>query len=231
MLKKYYICKKKELKVRKNKKITFQQSEFSVLSNLYPDSDNPFVLSYFEKEILALVDRFNNSGQSEGSAPYIANEIAECVKKLCLKQPISPITGEDSEWSNESLYSNDKDALFQNKRCSALFKHVESGVCYYLDAIVFRGEGEGVSFKGTVQGVTSRQIIKSFPFIPKTFYVDVKVSYKKKSGKKEKILVSGSDDFFYSIKDSKQLKEVWEYYDKFEFDIKKYVTKKRLKEL
>ena len=54
--------------------------EFEILKKTVKDA----IIAPFEKEILALVDKFDNSGQSGGSAPYAANAISQAVKKLCL---------------------------------------------------------------------------------------------------------------------------------------------------
>lgn len=122
----------------------------------------------FIPEIKSLVDKFYQSGQSGFSAPYVAECISMVVKKLCLRKPLSCIDDLDEEWI-------DFGDVFQNKRCSALFK--EKGKrAYYLDAIVFRdGESNfsssGVFLKDGTK-ISSLQFVK-FPFQEKTFYVDV----------------------------------------------------------
>lgn len=169
--------------------ISFAKSELDYLlkmANEGPD-DRP-IIEDFVPEILSLIDKFGKSGQSGGSAPYYAYAISETIKKLCLFQPISPITGEDWEWNDVT------DGLYQNRRCANLFKDKHSA--YYLDAIIFREES-GCCFTGKVKGISSRQYIKGFPFEPKSFYVDVTTSN------------SGID----YIKDKSQIEEVAEYYD------------------
>jgi len=47
----------------------------------------------FKKEILALIDKFADSGQSGSAAPYTAKAISQAVEHLCLQEPICPITG------------------------------------------------------------------------------------------------------------------------------------------
>jgi hypothetical protein len=63
--------------------------EFAILRRTTEDA----IILPFEKEILALVDKFNNSGQSGGSAPYTAAALSQAVKNLCLQNPICDITG------------------------------------------------------------------------------------------------------------------------------------------
>ena len=205
------------------------QVEFDILNKTTPDA----IVLEFKDEILALCEKFGMSGQSGGSAPYTASIISSAVKKLCMQKTIAPITGDDSEWSSPF----DDDGTVQNRRCYALFKQPD-GQCYYLDAIVWCADTPGDSgnnwdnFSGTVNGITSRQYIKEFPFEPKTFYINVtrellppdwneEPFYQEKSYYiAEEFATTGvknwiqGDKYRYIIKDPKQLEEVWEYYQK-----------------
>ena len=203
--------------------------EFDILSETNPDA----IALEFKDEILAICEKFGKSGQSGGSAPYTASIISSVVKKLCMFQPIAPITGDDDEWS----LPFDNDGTLQNKRCGALFKQPD-GQCYYLDSIVWCADTPGESgnnwdnFSGTVEGIRSRQYIKEFPFEPKTFYVNVTREMLPADWEEEpyfqdkdyyitseyeatgiKNWIAG-DKYRYIIKDHKQLEEVWEYYQK-----------------
>jgi len=205
------------------------QVELDILSKSTPDA----VILEFKDEILAICEKFGNSGQSGGSAPYVAGALSSAVKKLCMFQTIAPLTGIDDEWSDVSSYSPGE-TLYQNKRNAAVFKD-NSGV-WYLDAIVWCGDTPGESgntwdtFSGTVQGIKSRQYIKEFPFEPKTFYIGVtremlpidwqeepffqdkdyyNISEYEATGVKNWI---PGDKYRYVIKDIKQLDEVWKYY-------------------
>lgn len=153
---------------------------------------------------MALVVKFNNSGQSGGSAPYVASALSEAIKKLCLQQSICDITGIDEEW-NSCAYAGDSE-LFQNNRDSAVFKEGVSGRPYYLDAIIFRDE-RGMCYSGNStllkdgSTIASRQYAK-VPFKPKSFYIDV-IS--------KEIAI---DDWEFTVKDEEQFREVFEYYEK-----------------
>lgn len=201
--------------------------ELEILFKTTPDS----IIREFETEILALCEKFGQSGQSGGSAPYTAGALSQAIKKLCLQQTIAPLTGEESEWGTVA------DGVNQNNRESAVFKS-DDGKPYYLNAIVWKGDTEGESgndwdtFTGTVAGIRSRQYIKEFPFTPKTFYVDVTremlpedwneepfyenefydTKVFEETGVKKKII----EKHRYVIKNQKQLEEVFEYYDKFD---------------
>lgn len=105
--------------------------------------------------------------------------------------------------------------MYQNNRDSRVFKDSKDGKAYFIDAIVFNGDIVG-AFTGRdiMLGDTpyySMQFIKSFPFTPKTFYIDV-VDYRWKD-KEGKTLDPNGDWWTHSIKDENQLKEVFEYYD------------------
>lgn len=69
--------------------------------------------------------------------------------------------------------------MYQNSRCSSLFKDGIENEAYYLNAIVWKGEEDFDTFTGRVyvddanfELIGSSQVVK-FPFKPKTFYIDV----------------------------------------------------------
>jgi hypothetical protein len=189
---------------------SFAARELGILAATVPDA----IVTPFADEILALCEKFGLSGQSGGSAPYTASAISQAVKKLLLQESICPIMGTDDEWFNVREASEDDEMMYQNKRCSALFKG-KSGKCWYLDAIVKKDE-RGSCWSGSfwlskedyLTGnkdlkIYSRQYVKSFPFEPKTFYIDV-IS--------EEV---AKDDWEMYLKNPKQLEKVWKYYDKY----------------
>lgn len=185
--------------------------EFVILKKTVDDA----IITPFEKEILALVDKFGESGQSGGSAPYVAEAIAEAVKKLCLQEPICFITGIDEEWNDVSEYCGDK-KVFQNNRLSSVFKEGENGKPYYLDAIVFKGQN-GNHFTGNSTKLKSGEVIRSrqfirLPFKPKTFFIDVIET--EWADEKETVKKQGGGWWTSVVKDESQLDEVFEYYVK-----------------
>lgn len=194
----------------------FAERELTILSKSAQDPNNRPIIEPFTKEILALCEAFGKSGQSGGSAPYTATALSQAIKKLCLQEPICPITGIDEEWTDVAEINGGK-TLFQNKRCSCVFKEEKDGRAYYIDAIVKKTQ-KGHCFSGSfwlskedyLKGYKSKKIgckqyIKSFPFTPKTFYIDVI---------EEEI---GDDDWEMYLKSPKQLQRVWKYYDKYTY--------------
>jgi hypothetical protein len=186
--------------------------ELELLAKTTPDA----IITPFTNEILALCEAFGNSGQSGGSAPYTAKAISMAVEKLMLQQTVAPLSGDDEEWNDVSDITNGG-PMFQNNRDSRVFKNGKDGKAYFIEAIVFNGDiggrfTTGGSVKHNGDKIGSRQYIKSFPFTPKTFYVDV-IDQRWKD--KEETQPDPSGDWWsHTIKDEDQLNEVFEYYDK-----------------
>ena len=157
--------------------------------------------------VMELIEVFAKQGHSGMSAPYVA----EIFHKLANYKPLIGITGKDEEWGDASY--DDKE-WYQNKRCSALFKNGKNEKPYYIDAIVKRDQN-GACWTGKcwlneedyksgdrTKMISSRGYVKSFPFTPKTFYIDVKD------------VEVAKDDWESFVVDPSQLNEVWDYYDK-----------------
>lgn len=178
------------------------------------DPENELVIKDYIPCIREILDICEKQGHSGFSIQHYAGHLSEVIKNAMLLKPISPLTGEDDEWF---IHDNDVGCYAQNKRNSAVFKE-KSGKAYFLDAIYFSGEDEYDTFTGSVCGVYSSQYIKKFPFVAKTFKIDVyREEYDpNKHGENAEVSGCGDGDYVYFIKDEKQLEEVWKYYDKFE---------------
>ena len=177
--------------------VTHAKREFKVLGykpveECTDEEDGPN--KWIQENVIELLEVFSKQGHSGSSAPYVAS----MFKKLALFEPIAALTGDDNEWNN-----NIDPGVFQNNRCSAVFKDVPDSKPYYLDALIWKTQNDG-SFSGTAYlpdgtPVKSRQFI-SFPFIPKSFAIDVI---------EEEI---SKDDWLFKVKDSKQLDEALAYF-------------------
>lgn len=110
--------------------------------------------------VMELIKVFSKQGHSGFSAPYTINTF----KKLAMFETLSPLTGEDDEWNNVSDKGGEEQ--YQNKRNSAVFKDKKGA--YYIDAVVWVSK-DGASFTNR----DSKLYISSFPFTPKTFYVNM----------------------------------------------------------
>jgi hypothetical protein len=114
--------------------------------NLIGMNDDEFINQMMRDNILELIKVFDQQGHSGFSAGY-------CIRiltKLLKYKPLSPLTGEDSEWIEVA------DKYYQNKRCSSVFKD-EEGV-YDIDAIVKRNQ-KGHTYMGPRKYIT-------FPYTP-----------------------------------------------------------------
>lgn len=216
---------------------SFAERELTILSKSATDKNNRPIIEPFKKEIISLCEAFGKSGQSGGSAPYTATALSQAIKKLLLQEPICPITGIDDEWMNVAEYGggkNEKECVWQNNRCGCLFMGANKKP-YYLDAIVWKEEdgntytGRGSTKSGKVY--TSRQYIKSFPFIPKTFYIDVVKEilpsdwaeepfiewdyYETKEFEKTGKKIWIKEKYRNIIKNERQLQKVFKYYDRY----------------
>ncbi len=184
--------------------------ELEILKRDLKEEDSLMIEDYIEV-IDNICDIASSQGHSGGSAPYNANILANTIKSVLLFKPLSPITGDISEWNHTG------DGSFQNNRLSSVFKESADGKPYYLDAITWQGEDDFDTFGGTIGGITSRQYIK-LPFTPKTFYIHVRRELVDESNPvhqdhKKDWVSCRSGYYVYFIKDIDELDAVKEYYD------------------
>lgn len=197
---------------------SFAKRELDILAATVPFA----IVTPFAKEILALCEAFGKSGQSGGSAPYTAAAITQALKKLLLQDPLCDVTGHDDEWV-DITDRNGGEPMWQNSRCSGLFKYSD-GKCSYVDAIVWKGEEDHDKFTGRVyvddksfELIGSSQYVR-FPFKPKTFYLDVvrvPISKQEAEARKLHYIEDRFGDCYYSVlKYPQQFDMVFNYYDK-----------------
>jgi len=160
------------------------------------------------QSVMELIEVLAEQGHSGMSAPYVV----DIFSKLASFKPLLPITGKDEEWGDVRDLG-DGNSWYQNKRCSALFKDGKDGKPYYIDAIIKRDQN-GICWSGMAwlseedyksgdrtKMVGKKAYVKSFPFVPKTFYIDTQDVEVEK------------DDWESFVVDSSQLNEIWDYYD------------------
>lgn len=196
-----------------------------LISNSAKRGETPIVKE-FVPEIQALVKKFAESGQSGGSAPFTTSVIVQVIEKLLKQEPLGGIECTDDEWEDVSDISDvEPEGFFQNKRLSSVFKEGKEGKPYYLDAIVFRNPKKSYTFtSGSVDlpglandkvgKIGSSQYIKSLPFEPKTFVIDVDETEYRKMEDGSLTPEEGGGWWESRVKYPNQLEEVWEYYDR-----------------
>jgi hypothetical protein len=112
---------------------------------------------WIQENVLELLRTFSKQGHSGFSAPYCIN----MFQKLARFEPLVPLWGDESEWSDVSdRGGRDDGPIFQNKRCSHVFK--DANGAYDIDGVVFE-EPDGCRFTGFYSRVSV-----SFPYSPKT---------------------------------------------------------------
>lgn len=115
------------------------------------------------KDILEIVEKFSEQGHSGFSASYALS----VLERILRFKPISPLTGEDDEWNECS-----RDGVFQNNRCSSVFKQ-KDGTFEDIDGII-------VSDNGGITWFSSGRFRKkiTFPYFPQIHPEKVYIEYK-----------------------------------------------------
>ena len=199
-----------------NYKIHFERELEILRQNV--DKDDNLIIEDFIPIIYDILDVFATQGHSGGSAPYYSSALSNTIKKVLSFEPLSPITGKDSEWNDVSGMGGDEREIYQNNRLSSVFKEGKDGKPYYIDAVIFRGQND-TCFTGNStklkngDSIASRQYIK-LPFKPKKFYIDVIET--EWTDQEETVKKEGGGWWTSVVKDESQLDEVWEYYEKIE---------------
>jgi hypothetical protein len=132
------------------------------LIGMGPDADE--INRMMREHILKMVDTFADEGHSGFSAAYAIG----IIEKLLRFEPVTPLTGEDDEWSTPF----DPEETRQNKRCGHVFLRSD-GVAYDSEARVFYDEyvdDEGNSQKSHYTCRESRKKI-TFPYTPTREYL------------------------------------------------------------
>lgn len=184
------------------------------------DEDDPLIIEPYVDDIMKLLETFSNEGHSGATAPLASAVIAQTIKAVLGFQVLSPLTGEDWEWNDISEIHGSP--LWQNKRDSGVFKD-KDGNCSYATSIVWVANDSWDRFTGTLNGYRSSNYIKEFPFMPKTFFVEVIREPYDENNPEHKdldvvetgnIVNRTSGDFVYKIKNPIQLEEVFNYYNR-----------------
>jgi hypothetical protein len=123
-----------------------------------PNDTDDSINKMMREAVLDLIDTFSDQGHSGFSAPYAIDLFSTLAKW----EPLTPLTGADDEWTEVS------DGLWQNKRCSHVFKG-EDGRAYDIEGRIF-SDPDGACF-------TSRdsRVYVDFPYTPTREYVDHEV--------------------------------------------------------
>lgn len=122
-------------------------------------SDHPN--AWMRDNLLQLLRVLSSQGHSGHSNAYLISAFAQ----LASFKPLGMLTGEDSEWVEVGT-EEDGGPLYQNKRCSSVFKGAD-GKAYNVEGRVFVDKN-GAGFTNS-----NSRVWITFPYRPKTEYVDV----------------------------------------------------------
>lgn len=103
--------------------ITHAEKEMALA---WPEADE--MQDMVKKDVLQLIEVFAKQGHSGFSAPYVL----AVFYKLAKYEPLGPLTGADAEWTEAS------EGVFQNSRCSEVFKNGKDGEAYWVNGKIFR---------------------------------------------------------------------------------------------
>ena len=190
------------------------EKELEIMRKSVVEEGDELIIEPFVEQIREIINIFSKQGHSGGSAPFAIGALSKTIKAVLGFQILSPLTGEDSEWRDVSEM-NDNEPMWQNLRDSSVFKDAD-GNCSYNSAIVWKGEDTWDTFTGGINGYRSSNYIKEFPFMPRTYYVDVTRELYDENNPEHKTLDrvdTGHGEMIYKIKDPKQLEEVFNYYN------------------
>ena len=119
------------------------------------------------KAVLEVLKTLVDQGHSNMSASIVI----QLVDRLWSWKPLTPLTGEDDEWSD--MLDPDGNTI-QNKRYSAVFKNKETGECYDVEGIVFEEpyEDHYISFT-----CNKSKVPVTFPYMPPDRYPRYRLKY------------------------------------------------------
>ena len=123
--------------------------------------------SAMRNHIIHMVEEFSKEGHSGYSASYALG----ILQKILAYEPLSPLTGEDSEWTDVSGYG--VPPTYQNKRCSRVFKDSKDGQAYDINGIVwyewYCDTPQSENYKSYFTNSESKVYVE-FPYTPKKEY-------------------------------------------------------------
>ena len=97
--------------------LDFAKSELDRIGMTSEDRTGDDINFCMRDHILRMVEEFSAEGHSGYSASYALG----VLKKLLAFEPLTPLTGEDSEWTDVTAESGGN-VMYQNKRLSSVFK-------------------------------------------------------------------------------------------------------------
>lgn len=132
------------------------------LSKIAKDKDESQKM--INNDILEIIEVFDKQGHTGFTASYTIN----VLERLLRGKPLTPLTGEDNEWGEETEFGSRL-----NKRCLSVFKT--------KDGKVFDSDSMRCSDNGGITWFSSHRFQKeiTFPYFPPAHPEKVYIRYKK----------------------------------------------------
>lgn len=124
------------------------------------DAESIEMQEHMHRDVRAVLEVISEQGHSG----FSVNVLLNMVKRLGSYEPLLPIQGTDDEWVNVADL-NDGIPLFQNRRCSHVFRNDVDGPAYDTQGRVLVTE-DGA----TLTGIESRVVV-TFPYSPSHVYI------------------------------------------------------------
>ena len=140
----------------------FAKHELELLEKACKSKDGLEMQKEVTNCIMELMDVFCKQGHSGFSASYVVN----LFKDLVDGKPLSPLTGDEDEWSEPLDWGHNGRVVQQNRRYSALFReNRDNSTAHYIDDVVFSDNGGITWFTSPHKAQKYRKPIK-FPWMP-----------------------------------------------------------------
>lgn len=140
--------------------VEYAKNELQIIIDKCEDAEAKEMQQMMSEHLLKMCALFAEEGHSGFSASYAI----AMLEKLLRFEPLSPLTGEDSEWMQINDHpEHEKEMKWQNVRCSHVFKRAD-GTAYDGNARVLVDENDcaWTSFHSRVD--------ITFPYTPKKRY-------------------------------------------------------------
>lgn len=138
----------------------YAEAELDILGLGNNDPSGDSMDYHMREHIIKMVKAFSDEGHSGFSANYALS----ILKRVLAYKPLTPLTGEDSEWNH--IYDDSNGfPVYQNRRASNVFKNRDGA--YWSDGRVFWSwmkDTDGQRFKSYYTSKDSAVPIESFPW-------------------------------------------------------------------
>ena len=111
--------------------------------------------------LIKMVELFEDVFEDEGHSEFSTNYALSILKNILSFKPLTPLTGEDSEWNLIS----ENEMCYQNRRCAHVFKDRDGA--YDINGKVF------IDAAGGQYTNSESRVWIEFPYTPKIEYVKV----------------------------------------------------------